>query len=1001
MLEFHTPIDAAKWLRSRASGTLHSDSRKLRPGDGFIAWPGAANDARKYVTGALGHGAQACLVEQLGVERYAFRDQRVAAYAGLKAASGLIAAAYFEHPSEQLDVLAVTGTNGKTSTVWWLAQALSKLKLVAPIPCAMVGTLGIGRPPAIVATGLTTPDPVLLQQAFRRFAEEGVKACAMEVSSIGIEEQRLAGTRVRTAIFTNLTQDHLDYHGSMAAYWHSKAQLFAWPGLKSAVINIDDPQGAALAGTLAAGALDVWTVSCIGAARLQACDVCHDAQGLQFTVQESAAGAMGGESYRLQTRLIGLYNVSNLLGVMAAMRSIGVPLAAVVDACAGLTPVPGRMEVVSGAGLSQDATGVGSTHQLPQQPLAVVDYAHTPDALDKALLALQPVARQRGGQLWCVFGCGGDRDATKRPLMGAIAARHADHVVVTSDNPRSEKPEAIISQILLGLTGHGAVTVAPDRALAIAQTLAQAAASDVLLIAGKGHEDYQEVAGRRLAFSDQEHVRRALHAWLAPAIPPGTLREHGMLTLEQARQWLGTARLVGRGEVSFRRVHSDTRTVEPGDLFVALRGERFDANDFLLEAKAKGAVAALCQGDADARLRAAGLPGLVVADAKLALAALATKWRAQFKLPLIAVTGSNGKTTVTQMIAAILSAFKPEAFLATQGNLNNDIGVPLTVLRLRRHHELAVIELGMNHPGEISVLAAIAQPTVALVNNAQREHLEFMATVAAVAQENGAVIDALPDSGVAVFPSDDRYSAAWATRAGQRAVQRFCISDDEPGSGVEVRCREAIWLGDAWQVTVETTHGPLHYALHIAGLHNVKNSTAAIACALAAGVPLAAIAQGLAAFEPVKGRSRALVLQWGAHPITLVDDSYNANPDSVRAAIEVLAALPGRRLLVLGDMGEVGDQGPQFHAEVGALARSLGVDRLFTFGDLSVAASTSFGAGRHFGDMDSLRTALLAELAQTDSVLVKGSRFMKMERLVDAITTEASNEKWKRENHAG
>ncbi len=998
MLEFHTPIDAANWLRSRVSGTIHSDSRKLCPGDGFIAWPGAANDARKYVTGALGHGAEACLVERMGAERYAFRDQRVATYVGLKAASGLIADAYFEHPSEQLDVLAVTGTNGKTSTVWWLAQALSNLKLVMPIPCAMVGTLGIGRPPAIVATGLTTPDPVLLQQSFRHFADEGVKACAMEVSSIGIEEQRLAGTRVRTAIFTNLTQDHLDYHGTMAAYWQSKAQLFQWPGLKSAVINIDDPQGAALAGTLATGALDVWTVSCAGAARLQACDVCYDAQGLQFTVLESAVAA--GESYRLQTSLLGRYNVSNLLGVMAAMRSIGVPLAAVVDACADLTPVPGRMEVVCGARLSQDATRVGSTHNLPEQPLVVVDYAHTPDALDKALLALRPVARQRGGQLWCVFGCGGDRDATKRPLMGAIAARHADRVVVTSDNPRREKPETIISQILLGLTGHGAVAVAPDRALAIAQTLAQAAANDVLLIAGKGHEDYQEVAGRRLAFSDQDHVRRALNAWAAPASPPGTLRENGMLTLEQARQWLGHARLVGSGEVSFRRVHSDTRSVEPGDLFVALRGERFDANDFLLEAKAKGAVAALCQGDADARLRAAGLPGLVVADAKLALAALATKWRAQFKLPLIAVTGSNGKTTVTQMIAAILRAFKPQAFLATQGNLNNDIGVPLTVLRLRRHHELAVIELGMNHPGEISVLAAIAQPTVALVNNAQREHLEFMATVAAVAQENGAVIDALPDSGVAVFPSDDRYSAAWAARARQRAVQRFCISDDRT-SPVEVRCRQAAWAGDAWQVAVDTPVGPLHYALHIAGLHNVKNSTAAIACALAAGVPLTAIAQGLAAFEPVKGRSRALALQWGAHPITLVDDSYNANPDSVRAAIEVLAALPGRRLLVLGDMGEVGDQGPQFHAEVGALARSLGVDRLFTFGDQSVAASTSFGAGRHFGDIDSLRTALLAELAQIDSVLVKGSRFMKMERLADAITTQAANEKWKRENHAG
>jgi UDP-N-acetylmuramoyl-tripeptide--D-alanyl-D-alanine ligase len=470
-----------------------------------------------------------------------------------------------------------------------------------------------------------------------------------------------------------------------------------------------------------------------------------------------------------------------------------------------------------------------------------------------------------------------------------------------------------------------------------------------------------------------------------------------MMTLQQTRPWLDQARLVNSGvdggAVSFRRVHTDTRTIEPGDLFVALRGERFDANDFLAEAKAKGAVAAICQGDdADERLRAAGLPGLVVADAKQALAALATGWRAQFKLPVVAVTGSNGKTTVTQMIAAILLVFKPHAFLATQGNLNNDIGVPLTVLRLRRHHELAVIELGMNHPGEISALAAIAQPTVALVNNAQREHLEFMATVEAVAQENGAVIDALPGHGVAVFPSDDLYSDVWSAKAGQRALMRFCVSDDAT-RGVDVRATDAVWSGDAWQVAVTTPAGSLRYALHIAGLHNVKNSLAAVACTLAAGVPLEAIARGLAAFEPVKGRSRALLVQQGGRAVTLVDDTYNANPDSVQAAIDVLAALPGPRLLVLGDMGEVGDQGPQFHAEAGHVARTLGIETLFTLGELSAAASSSFGAGRHFADMASLQAAVLAALPGLASVLVKGSRFMKMERVVQAITAHAQQDK--------
>jgi len=462
-----------------------------------------------------------------------------------------------------------------------------------------------------------------------------------------------------------------------------------------------------------------------------------------------------------------------------------------------------------------------------------------------------------------------------------------------------------------------------------------------------------------------------------------------MFTLQQAQAWLPGARLAGDGAVAVQRVHTDTRSLQSGDLFVALRGERFDAHDFLDHARAQGAVAVLCQADAADRLAAAGLPGLLVPDTRLALGALAGAWRAQFSLPLMAVTGSNGKTTVTQMLAAILRAWKPLAYLATQGNLNNDIGLPLTLLRLRAQHEVAVLELGMNHPGEIAVLAALARPTVALVNNAQREHLEFMATVAAVAQENGAVIHALPADGVAVFPARDAYSALWAEMAGARPLLRF--DPDPSGPAADVCCTGAHWAGAAWQVTARTPTGPLQYALHIAGRHNVTNSLAAVACACAAGVPLAAIAQGLAAFEPVKGRSRARQLSVAGHPVTLVDDSYNANPDSVQAAIEVLATLPAPRLLVLGDMGEVGDQGPLFHAQAGEMAQALGIEQVFTLGNLArhTAASAIGGASRsrHFDDLTDLQTAVLAELTQLGSLLVKGARFMAMERLIAAIDT--------------
>jgi UDP-N-acetylmuramoyl-tripeptide--D-alanyl-D-alanine ligase len=461
-----------------------------------------------------------------------------------------------------------------------------------------------------------------------------------------------------------------------------------------------------------------------------------------------------------------------------------------------------------------------------------------------------------------------------------------------------------------------------------------------------------------------------------------------MMSLQQSAAWLTGVQIVGNASITVQRVHTDTRTLISGDLFVALKGDRFDGNDYLAEAKAKGAVAALCQGEAaQAALTSAGLPGLVVGDSKYALGELATGWRAQFKLPLIAVTGSNGKTTVTQMIAAILRVFKPQAMLATQGNFNNDIGVPLTLLRLRAEHQVAVVELGMNHPGEIKTLANMARPTVALVNNAQREHLEFMANTQAVAQENGAVINALGANGVAVFPADDAFSLMWLEMTGTRAHMSFAIKHQEADDleGADVYCAPPVWTGDAWAVRVRTPVGTLAYRLRVAGLHNVKNSLAAVACALAAGVPLSDIARGLEAFEPVKGRSRALSVVLSSHMLTLVDDSYNANPDSVRAAIDVLAGLPGPRLLVLGDMGEVGQEGPKFHAEVGAYARERGIDALFGLGEQMIEAIKAFGEGQHFADVESLNAEVIARLSGLASVLVKGSRFMKMERVAQAI----------------
>ncbi|QNP47729.1 UDP-N-acetylmuramoyl-L-alanyl-D-glutamate--2,6-diaminopimelate ligase [Diaphorobacter aerolatus] len=494
LLSLTSAQDAVRWLRERVTGTLQTDSRLVQPGDGFIAWPGAATDGRFHVGNALTNGATACLVELEGVDAFGFVGAHLASMRGLKDATGPIAAAWFGMPTTHLDVLAVTGTNGKTSTAWWLAEALNALArqtdVVTYKGCALVGTLGMGMPGALESTGLTTPDPVRLQRAFEQFVEQGIGACAIEASSIGLAEHRLAGTRIRIAMFTNFTQDHLDYHPSMGAYWAAKRALFDWPGLRAAVINIDDQRGRELAEELESSQLDIWPVSLRDgtSARLKARDISYSDEGLVFTVVE------GRNAHTLQTQVIGLYNVSNLLGVIAALRSLGVALEHALWACAQLTPVPGRMERITS----------------PGQPMVAVDYSHTTDALEKALQALAPMAKERGGKLWCVFGCGGNRDSGKRPHMGAVAQRLADEVVVTSDNPRNEEPMSIIEQILTGTTAATTLRVQADRALAIAETLAAAAPADVVLIAGKGHEDYQEVRGERHHFSDIEQARAAL-----------------------------------------------------------------------------------------------------------------------------------------------------------------------------------------------------------------------------------------------------------------------------------------------------------------------------------------------------------------------------------------------------------------------------------------------------------------------------------------------------------
>jgi UDP-N-acetylmuramoyl-tripeptide--D-alanyl-D-alanine ligase len=455
-----------------------------------------------------------------------------------------------------------------------------------------------------------------------------------------------------------------------------------------------------------------------------------------------------------------------------------------------------------------------------------------------------------------------------------------------------------------------------------------------------------------------------------------------MMTLDELARVLG-AQLRGDGATRFECVGTDSRSVRRGELFVALHGERFDAHAFVGDALAAGAVAALVDRAGSGGLDAACGPLLVVDDTRLALGRMAADWRARFDIPLIGVTGSNGKTTVKEMCASILRAHvraaggDDAAVLATAGNLNNDIGLPLTLLGLRDSHRAGVVEMGMNHPGEIAWLAGIARPGVAIVTNAQRAHLEGLRSLAEVAREKGCIYTAGSEDAVAVINFDDPQADYWRALVAGRRMLGFGLAHDADVRG------SATAHGLGLRLELECFAGRATIALQVPGEHNARNALGAAAACLAAGVPLESVVEGLQAYTGMRGRLQKVTAPRGA---LIIDDTYNANPDSVRAAVDVLSALPGRKLLVLGDMGEVGETSAQVHDEIGGYAKSHGIDALLALGEMSVLAARNFGdGGSHFERIESLLAALAPQLGADTTILVKGSRFMRMERVIEAL----------------
>jgi UDP-N-acetylmuramoyl-L-alanyl-D-glutamate--2,6-diaminopimelate ligase len=490
--------DALAWLRARVSpqADLHGDSRALKAGDVFVAYAVDGADSRPHIANAIERGAAAVLYQPEGFSGHV--DPAISlAVPSLDVLAGEIASGWYGDPSDAMLVVGVTGTNGKTSCSQWIANALTGIGK----RCAIIGTLGTGLPGQLVHTGFTTPDASQLQRSLMQLRTAGAQAIAIEVSSHALHQGRVNGTAFDIAVFTNLTQDHLDYHHTFEAYEAAKARLFAWPGLAAAVINADDAAGRRFLASTRGHARTIAYGVDTPAAELPAADAWLLASNVRATANGTAFHLRTSEwgEAQVDVHTLGLFNVSNLLGVLGALLAAGAPLIAALNELTKLQPASGRMERLGGR-LDRD------------EPLVVIDYAHTPDALEKTLDALRPIATARGGRLVCLFGCGGDRDATKRPLMGAIAERLADGVVVTSDNPRSEDPAAIIAQVVGGMRESANAQRIEDRASAILHAVRGAAREDVIVLAGKGHEATQEIKGKKRAFSDQDHARLALAA---------------------------------------------------------------------------------------------------------------------------------------------------------------------------------------------------------------------------------------------------------------------------------------------------------------------------------------------------------------------------------------------------------------------------------------------------------------------------------------------------------
>ena len=936
---------------------ISADSREIGPGFLFAAFPGAASDGANFIEDAVKKGAVAVL-----------------ALPGTKVPPGAVLIAD-ENPRRRFAqmaanlygrqpgfIAAVTGTNGKTSTVHFfrhLWKALGKSS-------ASLGTLGVASDTITRSGTLTTPDAQTLARDAAELDAAGVTHLAVEASSHGLDQFRLDGLNLRAAAFTNLTRDHLDYHKTMEAYKAAKFRLFEelLPADGVAIINADTAEFADISAVCARRGQRVLSYGRNGRdIKLLDQKPLPHGQYLSLSVM--------GKKHDVEFPLAGDFQAGN------ALAALGLVLAESPDdaefcqravrALENLPGVRGRLELAG----THPVTGAA----------VYVDYAHTPDGLKTVLESLRPHTAKK---LHVVFGCGGDRDRGKRPEMGRIAQKLADRVIVTDDNPRTENAQEIRAEVMAGCTS--ALEIA-DRKEAIAKAIAGLGAGDILVIAGKGHEQGQIIGRDIRPFDDAAVAKTALEEHSMNARPNGRI----LFTAGEAE-----AATQGRATRDFdvSGVTLDSRAIVKGDLFIALKGPSFDGHDFVeaaIKAGASGAVvnAAFRPGDDS-------LPLIRVNDTQQALEDLGRAARDRTMAKIIGVTGSVGKTSTKEMLAIALSALGPAH--ASKKSFNNHWGVPLTLSSLPRDAAFGVFEMGMNHAGELTVLSDQVKPDVAIITTIEAAHIGHFASVDDIASAKAEIFNGMKPGAIAVLNADNPHFAQLKAAADAKGLKVLTFGEDD---STHARLVDCALQSDGTRVTAKILGQEVKYRLSIPGKHVVMNSLAALLAIAGLGLDLGPAIEALKNAEPVEGRGNKIdiTIAEGMAPVTIIDESYNANPASMKAAFEVLTmAQPrdknGRRIAVLGDMLELGPQGPKLHAELANPLLKAKTDKVFTCGPLMDALYQTLPEdwrGAHADDSIKLAAHVCEAVRPGDVVLIKGSAGSKMAYIIKALSEKSVN----------